>query len=231
MTEARAIPNALNAIGEALTPEGKGIMPFLNAEPITNYSKKSITGINNLIFYSPFFLILFILSLGFAYQTYGGYIYLVILISICALRAVIYNYKGFDFLNNNPACNVLTLGSYGNSSFSGFVFAFTIIYLLYPMVYNSNYNLPIIYFLILYSFFDYYFRNSYGCVNNKDFIINITLGIILSVITIASMYKLGLSNYLFYNETSTNENKCSVSAEQTFKCSVYKNGELIGEAN
>jgi hypothetical protein len=216
---------------EALRSEGKGVMPFFNVEPMTNYAKNSISGVNNLIFYSPFFLILFILSLGFAYQSPKGYIYLVILISICAIRAVIYNYKGFDFLNNNPACNVLTLGSYGNSSFSGFVFAFTIIYLLYPMVYNSNYNLPIIYFLILYSLLDYYFRNSYGCVSNKDFIINITLGIIFSIITIASMYRLGLSDYLFYNETSTNENMCSVSAQQTFKCSVYKNGELIGEAN
>ena len=61
MTEARAIPNALNAIGEALRPEGKGVLPFFNAEPMTNYSKNSISGVNNLIFYSPFFLILFIL--------------------------------------------------------------------------------------------------------------------------------------------------------------------------
>ena len=40
MTEARAIPNALNAIGEALTPEGKGIMPFLNAEPMYGQNNK-----------------------------------------------------------------------------------------------------------------------------------------------------------------------------------------------
>jgi len=42
------------------------------------------------------------------------------------------------------------------------------------------------------------------------------------------MYAGGSGKFLFFNEVSSTMDKCSMPNNQTFKCSVYKNGELIG---
>jgi hypothetical protein len=39
---------------------------------------------------------------------------------------------------------------------------------------------------------------------------------------------LGLGDYLIFNEVSSTKEVCTVPKKQTFKCSVYKNGELVG---
>jgi hypothetical protein len=36
-----------------------------------------------------------------------------------------------------------------------------------------------------------------------------------------------MNNYLFMNEIYTNGQVCSMPSKQQFKCSVYKNGELV----
>jgi len=53
------------------------------------------------------------------------------------------------------------------------------------------------------------------------------LGLASATIIVILMYTGGSGNYLFYNETSGNNTVCSMPSKQTFKCSVYKNGELI----
>jgi len=40
----------------------------------------------------------------------------------------------------------------------------------------------------------------------------------------------GLSNLLFFNDYSSNKEICTMPKKQTFKCAVYKNGELIGSS-
>jgi hypothetical protein len=45
------------------------------------------------------------------------------------------------------------------------------------------------------------------------------------------MYAGGSGKYLFFNEVSSNKEMCSQPKKQTFKCSLYKNGELISGIN
>ena len=40
-----------------------------------------------------------------------------------------------------------------------------------------------------------------------------------------------LSRYLFFNEMSSTSEVCSMPKKQTFKCSVYKNGQLLSTIN
>jgi hypothetical protein len=42
------------------------------------------------------------------------------------------------------------------------------------------------------------------------------------------MYAAGIGNFLIFNETSSNKDICYQPNEQTFKCSVYKDGTLVG---
>jgi hypothetical protein len=201
----------------------------VNKQILDNSNSDMKNTLSNIIFYSPFFLVVFVLSLGFAYQNTKGYLYLVIIIVICALRCGIYNMNGWDNLTNNSSCNKLTFGNYGNSSFSGFIFAFTIVYLVFPMFYNGDINIPIIVVLLFYFFFDLFIRKSYNCINVSDLSLNILSGILLSSLIVSLMYGMGLSNYLFFNELSSDVEMCSMPSKQTFKCSVYKNGELLGD--
>jgi hypothetical protein len=43
----------------------------------------------------------------------------------------------------------------------------------------------------------------------------------------AIIYSSPISGYLFINQTSSDKEVCSMPSKQTFKCSVYKNGELV----
>ena len=54
------------------------------------------------------------------------------------------------------------------------------------------------------------------------------LGLSSAALILSFMYAGGSSKYLFFNEVSSNKEMCSQPNKQTFKCSVYKNGELIG---
>ena len=56
------------------------------------------------------------------------------------------------------------------------------------------------------------------------------MGLASAGIIIMLMYVGGSGNYLFYNETTTSTGSgqvCSMPSKQTFKCQVYKNGELV----
>jgi hypothetical protein len=44
------------------------------------------------------------------------------------------------------------------------------------------------------------------------------------------MYGSKFNNYLYINEINTNKEVCSMPTKQQFKCSVYKNGELVGSS-
>jgi hypothetical protein len=61
-----------------------------------------------------------------------------------------------------------------------------------------------------------------------DLFINILLGFVSSALIVTFMYAGGSSKYLFFNEVASNKTVCYKPDNQTFKCAVYKNGELVG---
>ena len=115
--------------------------------------------------------------------------------------------------------------------FSTFVFAFTITYLAIPMFTNKNVNWWVFIGLIIYFFLDITLKIFKKCiVKVSDLIINLLIGFTLAAAIISAMYAGGSSAYLFYNSTVSDNEQCSMPSNQTFKCSVYKNGMLIGNA-
>jgi hypothetical protein len=60
---------------------------------------------------------------------------------------------------------------------------------------------------------------------------NVLIGIFLGgVIAGLIMYGSNLKSYLYINEVNTNKEVCTMPSKQQFKCSVYKNGELVGSS-
>ena len=186
-----------------------------------------------LSFYSPIILCIVMLSLSFIYQNFKGFIYLAFLLGVVLLRNFVYLFSGSQPLNNDGTiCTSIQYTRYGNPSFSAFVFAFTLMYLSLPMFSNGAPNFWVFSGLIIYFFVDIFIKIYKKCViQMSDLIINVLLGLASSALIVSLMYVGGSSQYLFFNEVVSNKVMCSVPKQQTFKCQVYKNGELIGSTN
>jgi hypothetical protein len=181
-------------------------------------------------FFSPIILILCIIGTSFLFQNFKGFIYMGFLISVCLIRNYIYSLYGSQQSNKGETnlCNVVQYSRFGNESFSSFVFAFTIVYLTIPMFLNGVINFWILCGLLFYYFLDIFIKTYEKCnVKSGDIVINSLLGVATACLIVSFMYSGGSSKFLFFNDITSNGSTCSVAKNQTFKCSVYKNGELI----
>ena len=180
--------------------------------------------------FSPIILATSILSLSFIFQNFKGLVYLGFLIGVCVLRIFFYWVSGSSSLtNNDDFCSKVQYSAYGNSTFSLFVFAFTITYLSIPMFINNSVNFPTFLGLLVYFLLDIFIKIYKKCIiSSSDMILNILCGAISAGIIITLMSSTS-SQYLFFNEISSSKEICSMPKKQTFKCAVYKNGTLISE--
>jgi len=184
----------------------------------------------SLSFFSPMIVAMIITSLSFVFQNFKGLIYLAFLIGCALLRQGIYvANKAKPVVDDGSICNSIQYSKYGNSSFSSFVFAFTITYLSVPMFLNNAANLWLFSAMIVYFFIDIYVKLYEKCIlNTGELFLNIVAGIFCGYLIISLMSWGGSSKYLFFNEESSNTEICTQPSTQTFKCKVYKDGELVG---
>jgi len=183
-----------------------------------------------LSFYSPIVLAVVMIALSFIFQNFKGFIFLGFLLGVSVLRNFIYMLNGsMPTQNDKTICTSIQYSKYGNSTFSAFVFAFTIMYLSIPMFSNGSVNYWIFSGVIVYFFSDMFIKTYKGCVIKiSELFLNVLAGLASSALIVTLMYSGGSSKYLFFNETQSNKDVCTMPKNQTFKCNVYKNGELIG---
>lgn len=183
-----------------------------------------------LSFYSPIILAIIVVSLSFVFQNFKGFIYLGFLIAACIVRNYVYMMSGSQpAVNDGTICTSIQYGNYGNSTFSAFVFAFTIMYLSFPMFTNDMPNLWIFITLIICFCIDMFIKFYKNCIPSKgDLFLNVLLGLGVSALIVTLMYFGGSGNYLFFNEVSSDKEVCYQPKKQTFKCQVFKDGTLVG---
>lgn len=181
-------------------------------------------------FFSPTLLIFVTTFLSFIFQNFKGLIYLGFIIAVSVVR--IYLYGVFDIITpptTHKLCRSVLYGNYGNTTYSVFIFAFTLMYLFLPMFINGAYNWWIFSALVCYSIIDFLVRRSYSCyTSTSEILLNIICGGGLAAAIIMAMYAGGSAKFLFFNEMNTGTDTCSRPANQQFKCKAYKNGELLG---
>lgn len=184
-----------------------------------------------LAFFSPIILATGVTSMSFVFQNFKGLIYLGFLIGCCFVRSYVYMMSGSNpIVNDNTICTSIQYSKYGNPTFSAFVFAFTIMYLCFPMFSNGSVNYWIFVSLITYFLMDVFIKIYKKCVVQMgDLFLNILLGATSSAIIVTLMYVGGSGKYLFFNEVSSDKEMCYQPSTQTFKCSLYNNGELVSE--
>ena len=187
--------------------------------------------ITYLTFFSPIILATSITSLSFIFQNFKGLIYLGFLIACCVVRNYIYVLSGASpIVSDGRICTTIQYSKYGNPTFSAFVFAFTIMYLSFPMFTNGSVNYWIFTSLVTYFFLDMFIKIHKQCiVKMSDLFLNILLGAASAALIITLMYTGGSGKYLFFNEVSSDKEMCYQPSKQTFKCSLYSNGQLVSE--
>ena len=186
-----------------------------------------------LSFYSPIILATSLVGLSFVFQNFKGFIYLGFLLGACVVREYIYRMAGSNpIVNDRTICTSIQYSQYGNPTFSAFVFAFTIMYLSLPMFANDSVNFWIFSGILVYFCLDMFIKIYKGCILKMgDLFLNVLLGVFSSALIVSLMWTGGSGKYLFFNEVSSNKEICSQPKEQTFRCSLYRNGELISGTN
>lgn len=193
-----------------------------------------------LSFFSPFILIFSIMVYSIIFQNYKGFIYLAFIFALTFLRLCLYK-----AVKNPPAetvgrleiCDSVYTSLFstkdshaGNDTYSVAVFSFTFFYICLPMFMYKNVNLAVISAFIIGGLVEYSVKRVFKCINAMDAILNLLIGSVLGIVITVLLFKnKNTRNLLFVNELTSGSNKevCSMANKQTFKCSVYKNGELL----
>jgi len=184
-----------------------------------------------LSFFSPIILATSMTGMSFIFQNFKGLIYLGFLIGCCVVRSYVYMISGANpIVNDRTICTSIQYSKYGNPTFSAFVFAFTIMYLSIPMFSNGSVNYWVFISLIAYFFMDIFIKIYKNCIiKTGDLFLNVLLGASSAALIVTMMYAGGSGKYLFFNEVSSDKEMCYQPSKQTFKCSMYKDGQLISE--
>jgi hypothetical protein len=192
-------------------------------------------------FYSPLIILIsiFLFSI-FSSAILKGFFYIFWLSIITAIRMLII---WGTTKNNHPRevleiCNTGILLPYTNLTYSTYILCFTLFYFVTPMILigkQSSINYTMILFFIAYIIFDLFIKISTRCVPTKitndiswasifaDLVSGIGMGSLISGL----LYGTSLREKLFINEVNSNNEVCTAPSKQQFKCSVYKNGELV----
>jgi len=168
--------------------------------------------------FSPIILGCLAIASSFICQNFKGIIYIAFLLLACIIRNYVYILNGkTDSIINNPSalCSKILYSKTHNSTFSIFIFAFTILYLLIPMIYTNNINFWLLSGLIGYFLLDIFIKINKQCIHNNagNVIINIITGSVSAGVIVLILYLNNLSEYLFYNKTMKQNEpiKCVVS--------------------
>jgi len=192
------------------------------------HENNNISGVGvleSMSFYAPILITSSIILFSlFQAALSKGIFYLLLLFLISSLR-----YFSYSFFEKK---NMFAI----TSTYSIFILAFTLCYLFIPMVIiSSEYpglsiNYGVVLFFLIYITIDFSIKQREGFINEIlgepimwDFLGGLGLGGLLSIIIYGSKIK----NYLFINEMISGNQVCSKPTKQKFKCSVYKNGEII----
>lgn len=132
-----------------------------------------------------------------------------------------------------PSCNLIdfpfNLNEYVSPAFNSMFIAFTLAYLYLPMQYISGINFPVLMFITGLLVLDGGTKIMGGCTTFSGVALGSLVGFVLGIIWFVLFFSTGHEDLLFFNVESSNNVICSRPKQQTFKCRLYKNGELIGE--
>ncbi len=178
---------------------------------------------------SPFLVILLFVFISIINSNLKGFIYL---LGILLLFFIILLFQKVLRISSpgeeSPYCRVFEfpVPVYGVPSFNSSIFLFTIVYLFVPMMANKIMNFPLLILLLIMYAIDCVMKTSNRCTSPVGVILGSFIGLIWGLVW---YYMIQAQNpeLLYYDDLISNKIACSRPSQQQFKCSVYKNGQLL----
>ena len=186
---------------------------------------------------APFILASFFTLASIFNQDARGFVYLVGLIFssfVTILVSKIPFIEGLQSPEDSPEiCNVLTIGqtdSYSKLPLGQSSLTYTFTYLLFSILkYNSALgNIPTLVFFPLLIIFDLVWNFNNSCYSMVHLLISAGVGSLVGLIW-ASIIGSAKTPALMYFSDESSKEVCSRPSKSTFKCNVYKNGNLISK--
>jgi flagellar biosynthesis protein FliR len=97
----------------------------------------------------------------------------------------------------------------------------------------NDVNYGVLAVFMAYILLDLFVKKQQDCIPayfSSIVVANVFCGIILGSLVALCMYVSVMRTYLFINEINPNKEICTTPSTQQFRCSVYKNGELVGSS-
>jgi hypothetical protein len=182
--------------------------------------------------FAPLFLGTFLVLVSVFNQNIKGLIYLG-----GVLIASVINYAVSRTIGSEPIpsegsiCNLvefpLIQNRYNVPNYNSMFIAFTLMYLLLPMLTNNQVNLWMIGTIVSIFAIDAYVKLQYSCTVPRGITIGGIVGAALGSLWYFLFKFTDMQSLLFFNDLTSNNVVCNRPKNQTFKCSVYKNGQVI----
>ena len=179
---------------------------------------------------SPYVLVLLLVLNSIINSNIKGLIYLfgvIILFFVVFLFQTSINVSAGSYVP--PAyCTLFSsnIPKYSIPSFNSALIMFTFVYILIPMVVYNAMNLPFLCIILILFAIDTGIRTQNKCTTTIGILFGSVIGIVISIM----WYLIISSNspdLLYYDDLISNKIACSRPTKQQFKCSVYKNGQLL----
>lgn len=181
---------------------------------------------------SPFLLGFFFIMTSIFNQDIKAFVYLGGLLLATIVNVFLMNIiKQETQDNKKPICDLINMpfgmSFYNAPALNSMYIAFTMAYLFLPMFANNEINYGLISFIFILFIIDAVNKVMNYCTNYIGVITGLFVGLLMGSVWYTIFKSSGNSNLLYFEEVSSNKVYCSKPKKQTFKCSVYKNGELI----
>jgi len=180
---------------------------------------------------SPILIGFFFIMLSIVNQSVKGLIYISGALIASVINLILMNVvRSPSNVSASAVCNLIELPfmtRYNSPSMSSMFIAFTLAYIILPMKINNQVNYGIIISLLLALGLDGLTKIQNGCTNMMGTILGMVVGLILGALWFSLFHITGNDDLLYFNELKSNSVVCKKPSKQTFKCSVYKNGQLV----
>ncbi len=199
---------------------------------------------NSLSFYSPIIICVSIIVFSmFTTTVEKAFVFFVWIFLITFIRIIFF--KGLGTTNEIQIPEICTTGLTElfipkDVTYSTYILTFTLMYFLMPMIMISTQkninaiNYGVLAFFVAYIMLDLFIKKSLMCIPaffSTSVISNVLSGLFLgALISGVIMYGTSLKSYLYINEINSNKEVCSMPSKQQYRCSVYRNGELLSSS-
>jgi prepilin signal peptidase PulO-like enzyme (type II secretory pathway) len=119
------------------------------------------------------------------------------------------------------------MNNYNVPSLNSVLIAFTIAYLILPMNASNQLNYVVIFALLSIFVIDAISKIMNKCTTIAGVILGLLTGLLSGSLWYVLFRSSGFNSLLYFDEVVSNKTYCSRPKKQTFKCAVYKNGELV----